>query len=73
MPDKIKCIFCGKSVRKYKKWKTWVGRNDHYSCYKEDRDYAKKILKKEKEDRDYGYLKRYRYWKDRPENKIEQV
>ena len=53
---KIKCIFCNKSVRKYKKWKDWKSRNSHYKCYKDDRE--------------WGHLRKYRYWKDRPENKI---
>ena len=57
---KIKCVFCNKSVRKYKKWTDWKSRNSHYKCYKEDRQ--------------WGHLKRYRYWKDRPENQIiEQI
>tara|TARA_R110002124_G_scaffold124152_2_gene283149 strand:+ start:3261 stop:3659 length:399 start_codon:yes stop_codon:yes gene_type:complete len=61
MKNKQKCIFCNKSLRKYKKWKDWESRYNHYKCYKED-------------DR-WGYLKRYRFWIDLPENKnnIEKV
>ena len=64
MSDKIKCIFCNKSIRKYKKWNDWKTRKSHFKCYKEDRE--------------WGHLKSYRYWKDRPENQsldpnIEQI
>lgn len=54
MTDKIKCIFCNKSIRKYKKWKDWKTRKSHYTCYKDDRK--------------FGFLKKYRYWKDNPNN-----
>ena len=60
MKNKQKCVFCNKSLRKYKKWKDWETRYNHYKCYKEDRE--------------WGHIKMYRYWIDRPENKIiEQV
>tara|TARA_R110002124_G_scaffold242825_1_gene407961 strand:+ start:97 stop:276 length:180 start_codon:yes stop_codon:yes gene_type:complete len=59
MSDKIKCIFCNRTVRKYKKWKDWKGRNSCYKCYKEDRE--------------WGHLKKYRFWKDKPQNKIAKT
>lgn len=59
MVDKIKCVFCNKSVRRYKKWKDWKSRSSHFTCWKEDQE--------------WGHLKKYRYWKDKPQNKIAQI
>ena len=59
MVDKIKCVFCNKSIRKFKVRTDWGKRKAHLTCWKEDSD--------------WGYLKKYRYWKDRPENKIAQI
>ena len=56
MVNKIKCVFCNKSIRKFKVRTDWGKRKAHLTCWKEDSD--------------WGYLKKYRYWKDRPENKI---
>ena len=59
--EKVKCKFCGKTIRKYKKWRDWKTRKSHYKCWKEDREMA--FIRKQAYE--------YKYSKNKPI--VEQV
>ena len=40
----MNCIYCKKSLKKYKVWSDWVSRNSHYSCWKIRDDRMKEQL-----------------------------
>lgn len=34
MNESKKCIFCGRGILSYKKWRDWGMRDTHYTCWK---------------------------------------
>tara|TARA_R110000744_G_scaffold122498_1_gene227489 strand:+ start:138 stop:470 length:333 start_codon:yes stop_codon:yes gene_type:complete len=41
-----KCIYCGKTIRKYSKWKDKPNRKTHYKCWKRERPFEWRHLDK---------------------------
>tara|TARA_B110000908_G_C10050477_1_gene355965 strand:+ start:203 stop:535 length:333 start_codon:yes stop_codon:yes gene_type:complete len=41
-----KCIYCGKTIRKYSKWKEKTNRKVHYKCWKAERPFEWRHLDK---------------------------
>tara|TARA_R110002124_G_C8973954_1_gene515581 strand:- start:6988 stop:7317 length:330 start_codon:yes stop_codon:yes gene_type:complete len=41
-----KCIYCGKTIRKYSKWEEKANRKTHYKCWKRERPFEWRHLDK---------------------------
>ena len=41
-----KCIYCGKTIRKYSKWEDKPNRKTHYKCWKKERPFEWRHLDK---------------------------
>tara|TARA_R110002049_G_C8981766_1_gene548352 strand:- start:514 stop:843 length:330 start_codon:yes stop_codon:yes gene_type:complete len=45
-PKQNKCIYCGKTIRKYSKWEDRPNRKTHYVCWKRERPFEWRHLDK---------------------------
>ena len=45
-PPANKCVYCGKTIRKYSKWKDKPNRKTHYKCWKKERPFEWRHLDK---------------------------